>query len=66
MCQKKAKTAKYCMVGSEFMKVPGRTGSSSTSCVSEKICYGPEYGKLAKEGKGLKCGLTVKINVMQN
>jgi len=48
------------------MKVPGRPGSSSTSCVSKKICYILEYVKIAKEGKGLKCGLTVKINVMQN
>jgi len=54
------------MVGSEFMKVSGRPGSSSTSCVSEKICYIPEYVKTAKEAKDLKCGLTVKINVMQN
>jgi hypothetical protein len=54
------------VVGSEFMKVPGKPGSSLTSCVSEKICYIPEYGKTAKEGKNLKCGLTVKINVMQN
>jgi hypothetical protein len=48
MCQKKAKTAKYCMVGSEFMNVPERPGSSSTSCVSEKISYIPEYLKIAK------------------
>jgi hypothetical protein len=61
-----AKTTKYCMVRSEFMKVPGRPGSSSTSCVSKKICYIPEYVKIAKEGKDLKCGLTVKINVIQN
>ena len=48
------------------MKVPGRPGSSSTSCVSEKNCYIPEYVKIAKEGKDLKRDLTVKINVMQN
>lgn len=66
MCQIKATTAKYCMVGSEFMKVSGRPRSSSTSCVSEKICYIPEDVKITKDGKDLKCGLTVKINVMQN
>ena len=54
------------MVGSEFMKVPGRPGSSSTNRVSEKICYIPEYVKIANEGKDLKCGLTLKINAMQN
>jgi hypothetical protein len=66
MCQKNTKTTKYCMVGSEFMKVPGRPGSSSTNRVSEKICYIPEYVKIANEGKDLKCGLTLKINAMQN
>jgi hypothetical protein len=66
MCQKKAKTTKYCTVGSELMKVPKRTGSSSTSYVSEKICYIPEYVKIAEDGKDLKYGLRVKINVMQN
>lgn len=58
------KTAKHCMVGSEFMKVPGRPGSSSTSCVSDKICYIPEYVTIAKEGKDLKCGLRAQINVI--
>jgi hypothetical protein len=52
--------------GSEFIKVPERPGSSSTSCVSQKICYFTERVKIAKEGKDLKCCLTVKINGMQN
>jgi hypothetical protein len=61
----KVKTAKHCMAETEFMNVPGRPGSSSTSCVSEKICYIPDYVTVAKEAKDLKCGLTVKINVLQ-